>query len=58
MKTDALVGEAASFFLLLTKFTCLITKRLQQNKRYSATHDLVEKIILFWKQYFYNEGTL
>jgi hypothetical protein len=40
MKFYALVGGAASFFLLLTEFTCLITKRLQQNKRYSGTHDL------------------
>jgi hypothetical protein len=46
LKTYALVGGVASFFLLLICFTSLNTKRLQQNKSYSETHDLVVRFNL------------
>ena len=40
MKTNALVGEAASFYFVVYVFSYLKMKLLQQNKRYSKTHDL------------------
>ena len=43
-KSCVVVVKVASFFLLLTEFTCLIAKRLQQNKRYNGTHDLVVRL--------------
>ena len=40
MKTNALVGEEASFYFVVYVFSYLKMKLLQQNKRYSTTHDL------------------
>ncbi|MES2864861.1 MAG: hypothetical protein V4666_12125, partial [Bacteroidota bacterium] len=40
MKTNALVGEAASFCFVASVFNYFKMSLLQQNKRYSATHDL------------------